>query len=372
MNSFHTSPDLFLNLNNLNQLIERENTYNLSRKLLTVHANDRDVMYHPNSNDFSIKCPQSYTNVQSMRLSEISFPSPIYNFSEKLNNNTFFIGLSTSTMKLVTIPDGFYNPTELADAMTYHINLAFGFNSHKFKVIYNTQQSKFVIHNTSSFFIQQGDPSCNNNNFTYNYKEPLDKNSLPKNTNLLNLGFLYNIGFDSDKSTPILSQEINLIKNIILSDIIADQMTTTGSGIEYPTIPIYACASSNVARFRNRQPIYLEIDRYNLYDELNPYPKGSSNLYNNYSNSSTNTAFIKLQPPSTIDKSNYSVLFDNTNNVIIFFDPPLQRLQNLKFKFRYHDGLLVDLNNQDVNFTLEINQLRNEIPKHLNIRTPAL
>ena len=117
----------------------------------------------------------------------------------------------------------------------------------------------------------------------------------------------------------------------------------------------------------------MEIDKYSVYDELNPYPKGSNNLYNNFSNSSINTAFFKFsQKSDNFDSQNYSRLLGKTYNVIVFFDPPLQRLTNLKFKFRYHDGYLVDLNNQDVNFTLEINQLRNEIPKHLNIRSPAV
>ena len=74
MNTFYTSPELFLNLSNPHPLIERNNSYNLSRKLLSIHANDRDKHHYPDSNNFTIKCPQSYSNVQSIRLTEISFP----------------------------------------------------------------------------------------------------------------------------------------------------------------------------------------------------------------------------------------------------------------------------------------------------------
>ena len=362
MNSFHTSPDLFLNSNNPHPLIEPENTYHLSRKLLTVHANDRDTMYYKNSNEFSIKCPQAYTNVQSMRLNEISFPNSIFNFSEKLNNKTFNISFTNTPddMNLVSIPDGYYTPDNLATTMKYAINNIDGFTD--FEVNYNANQCKFIIyHLSNSFYISHADNTCHNNNFTYNYKEPLDKNSLPIKTHLLNTGFLYTIGFDlPNSSQSILKSTETIINDLILSEDITPNSQN-------------ACISSSNIRFRNRQPIYLEIDRYNLYDELNPYPKGSSNLYNNFSNSSTNTAFIKLPAPLNGSNSqDYSKNLDHLNNVIVFFDPPLQRLQNLSFKFRYHDGYLVDLNNQDVNFTLEINQLRNEIPRQLNIRTPAL
>ena len=216
------------------------------------------------------------------------------------------------------------------------------------------------------------DINCDNNNFTYRHREPLNKNSLPKNTHLLDTEFIYNIGFDLSGSSPsILSSSVpeNLSKYRINNLDNTSVILNLNSDISNA----YICKSSSNIRFRNRQPIYMEIDKLSLYDELNPYPKGSNNLYNNYSNSSVNTAFFKLPPTlNGYNSQDYSRVISNTNNIVLFFDPPLQRLHILKFKFRYHDGYLVNLNNQDINFTLEINQLRDEIPIQLNIRTPAL
>ena len=81
------NPNLSLNFNESHPLIDQLYTYHLSRKLLTIHASDRDASLYKNSNEFCIRCPQAYTNVQSIRFNEISFPQSIYNFSEKLNNN---------------------------------------------------------------------------------------------------------------------------------------------------------------------------------------------------------------------------------------------------------------------------------------------
>ena len=67
---------------------------------------------------------------------------------------------------------------------------------------------------------------------------------------------------------------------------------------------------------------------------------------------------------------NYSEILDS-NNAILFFEPPLERVNTFGFKFRYHDGQLVDLQTQDINFTLEINQLRNEIPTKYTVKTNA-
>ena len=83
----------------------------------------------------------------------------------------------------------------------------------------------------------------------------------------------------------------------------------------------------------------------------------------------------KTKTKRTLTSSPGTRIFDSRTiflqNMTQYF-PPIDKIRKLKFKFRYHDGYLVDLNNQDVNFTLEINQLRNEIPRHVNIRTPSL
>ena len=53
-------------------LIDREQTYFLDRKLLTVHSVDRDIEKYPNVNNFEVTLPQIIKNVQSIRLTDIS------------------------------------------------------------------------------------------------------------------------------------------------------------------------------------------------------------------------------------------------------------------------------------------------------------
>ena len=354
MNNFNSA----LNLNDSRPLINRKENYHLSRKLLTVHAIDRDQLHFPDSNEFSIKCPQAYTNVHSIRLTEISFPESIYNFSNKLNNNTFNVIKSNSEKYQIKIPDGFYTTTELENTLR---NL-FQLQDASFEVIFLKPESKFIIgHSDSSFVI--GDHNienkCQNNNHIYSYKAPLREKSLLDSP--LHLGCLYNLGFNEEviESRPYIQDDepARPLDNYWEKERININIT-------------HACISSDMCRFLNRQPIYLELDKFNVYDEVNPYPKGSNNMYNNFSNSRTNSAFMKISPrlnsSSTQDQSK---LYDN--NSILFFNPPLQKPQTLKFRFRYHDGRLVDFNNQDINFTLEINELHNEIVNKMNIRGPV-
>tara|TARA_B100001093_G_scaffold519067_1_gene606293 strand:- start:1437 stop:2558 length:1122 start_codon:yes stop_codon:yes gene_type:complete len=373
MNTFYTSPELFLNLSNPHPLIERNNNYNLSRKLLSIHANDRDKHYYPNSNNFTIKCPQSYSNVQSIRLTEISFPNKIYNFSNNLNNNKFDVSCN-SIARTITINDGFYTEAQLAKAMTRKMNKHYQADCSFLVDYYSTEQKFKIISNqsfqiASAYSLASGEPSsnCNNNiNSNYRYKGPVE--NLSATPYPLVFDFLYCIGIDNnikEYSTAIIAEDIEIECHNYHGIYDDCHLVKNFHVVSYAHIE-----SKNCVRFRSSEPIYLEIDKLNTYDELNPFPKASNNLYNNFSNTSINSAFFKINSEN-LDTTHFTNNYIN-DSVLKFFDTPLQKLQNLNIKFRYHDGTLVDLNDQDVNFTLEINELHNEIPRNMNIRTPAI
>ena len=82
-----------MNTRSNHQLIQREQTYVLDRKLVTIHSNDRDVSKWPFSNNFEITLPEAITNVDSMRLSEVKLPSNYYSFSNELQNTKMAFSL---------------------------------------------------------------------------------------------------------------------------------------------------------------------------------------------------------------------------------------------------------------------------------------
>jgi len=53
-------------------------------------------------------------------------------------------------------------------------------------------------------------------------------------------------------------------------------------------------------------------------------------------------------------------------------DPPIQRIDRLKFEFRFHDGRLVDFKNLPFSFTLEFNMLKDEQARGKIVRVPPL
>ena len=67
-------------------LIQREQTFVLDRKLISVHSVDRDYQKWPNSNHFGIDLGEAFHNVQSMRLINFSVPANNYTFSTAYQN----------------------------------------------------------------------------------------------------------------------------------------------------------------------------------------------------------------------------------------------------------------------------------------------
>ena len=335
MSNFNNNSTLLLN-NNTHPIIQQKNTFSLDKRFLTIHAIDREQHFYKNSNNFSIKTPQSYNNVQSLRLTEINFPNKVNNFSNILNNNT--LNLETD----IIIPDGNYSYEDLANYLN---------NVSSINVKYLKNRQRFIFYKDTKFDLKENKVQ-NTTKYNNNHKRSNNTinafNSEPK----INEGFLYDIGFDISSNT--ISSTISASE---LNDIISDK---------------HYIMTQSPPRFRDKQPIYMEIDSLNInYDELNPFPSGTNNMFTNLSNASSKTAFIKI-PPNIYNNDNGNMQYDYLQNCIAFFEAPLKRIQNFKFKFRYHDNKLVDLDNQDINFTLEINQLTSNMHKHMMVQTPIL
>lgn len=434
MSYIYPPPNQNLILQNNNPIIENTNDYFLDRKLLTVHSEDRNYSKWKNSNEFEIDCPQSYTNIQSMRLSEIAFPSNFYNFSNNLQNTKFLIKIysnnnfltpQSNTDFTIDISDGYYTDIELANTITYRLNNIVRLiptptptpNPYTWRAVYHKTKQKIVIANNAgiefaldntidfSYNVICGYDICGNElttQPTVNYYDRYSKFSL-----------LSYIGYNEKKiynSTQIKN------KNGLILEYLTP-LNPDYKWISYVNQPFYYIEPPQVIDILGHLVIYMEIDYFNSYDELIPWPDTSGNTHcypkdahsandvvNCPRNTNTNwpgkrgqkyvngnptitppgpaitkyvaergsgvkSAFAKIPiiaiPKTTIFSSTNGFLFNLSQ-----YSPPIERVSKFKFKFRYHDGKLVDFQNNEFNFTLEINQLRNEIKRNLNIRKP--
>jgi len=117
--------------------------------------------------------------------------------------------------------------------------------------------------------------------------------------------------------------------------------------------------------------IYMEIDRYNSIDEIYPYSERTGHLYNNDLGHRVNGSFAKI-PLTHVP---FGQEMGSRNNFVLnvfHSDPPIQRIDRLKFTFRFHDGRLVDFKNLPFSFTLEFNMLKDEQVRGKHVRVPPL
>ena len=72
-----------------NLLIDRQQNFVLNSKILSIDSDDRDITKWPNPANFEIRCPQSFNNVESIRLMNVNTPNNFYNISNYLQNKPF-------------------------------------------------------------------------------------------------------------------------------------------------------------------------------------------------------------------------------------------------------------------------------------------
>ena len=331
-------------------LIQREQNYVLDRKLLTVHSEDRDITKWPNANTFEIMLPEPILNIQSMRLIQATIPGNFFTFSNDYQNTKLPFTINNESY-IVNIQEGYYTPDQLSLELTNNMNNAIGVDA-SFNVFYDQVGQKFWFgHTDLSFnldFCQQ---------VTYDFsncEQPIVWNNHSK------WGLPYYLGFKK-----VCYQSTRDLSGLSFNYSCPSSSTmTTGINI---THYIAAPLSFNLS---GETCMYLEVDKYNSYDELYPYNQSSrQNFDNNAYSGRKNSAFAKI--PITKHSENS---FDSRTLYLqnmVQYEPPIERIARLKFKLRFHDGRLVNFQNYLFDFTIEFNSLRNEIEKNYNIRIPA-
>lgn len=378
------------NVNNEHQLIRRQNTYVLDKQLVTIHSEDRDIKKWPQSNHFEIELPDALTNIQSVRLVEIGLPNNQYIFSNnqqntkisfyldpKVSTNTpeyLALGQMVDTPFTITIHEGSYTSDEMANELenrlnqvvnTYLISKGITSGYDRFKVYYDNVGQRFCFGNTFDNFIFKFqkkvtyDISCNNAQGD-NYGDVWE--------HYTNWGLPSFLGFKKEEYTGIVTSKT-------LTFDYTDPKTEWLIPIGSPTLPtgqtphayyIYAPLTPSI---HGDSAIYMELDKFNSMDELNPYSEKTNNMYNNDYNGKINSAFAKIPVTSGPGTQIFDSRTKFLQNITQYF-PPIEKVRKLKFKFRYHDGRLVEFKDNNFNFTVAFHLLKDEIARDYEVRVP--
>ena len=391
------------NVNQNNPLIDREQTYVLDRKLLTIHSEDRDYAKWPNANHFEIQLPQDYLNVESIRLVESTFPVNYDTFTNDYQNTKFtfkmlpnirpstdetnnFIYTTLNNVEVsITIQNGFYNPLQMANEIKGKMNDAVTdilyenftspltdeaielLNYQHFQCNFDIVGKHLYIGNDYDNFVLQFQKYIP---YTLNCKQsPQQPTMWDKYTKW---GLPYYLGFEKKKYDTFSTSEgvvFNYDNTIwcspsALSKAANIQDETGIAGVSY-----YVKAPFPINLF-GETVIYMKIDKLNSMDSLTPYVNSFHTVDKIKQNGEVNSSFAKIPLTDTP----LSQVFDSRNgflqNISHYF-PPLERIFKLKFTFCFHDGRLVDFGNNNFNFTISLNMLKDEISRKYTVRIPS-
>jgi hypothetical protein len=300
-----------------------DSVYGVQKKIVAIHSEDRDIVKWPTPTQFEIDLPVDYKNVVSLRLNDIDLP--LFDLFLEANQNTKFRVEMASIEYFGQISEGNYTAAQLANELTGRLNECT--HTTGFLVLYNEVAKKLVFTNTTAFslcFLQgESYPGC----------------SAPFYDNYNKWGLGQYLGFEKKGYDSEFG------------DVVLYWRPQTLSGVHFIAAPLKLDV-------RGDSQMYMELATYNNIDELMPYAERSNDLYFGKFGGKHNSSFAKIPTEEMSSSSDFL-----TN--IFFSVPPLERLQKLRFKFRFHDGRPVEFNGLNFNFSLEVTTLRNEMPKNI-------
>ena len=319
--------------NRIANVIPHMKSYVLGKRTISIHSYDRDKNKFKEANEFEIKLPETFTNIQAIRLVNLDMPENLFVFTNKYQNTKLSFKINTTNTYTIQIQEGRYNHEQLVKEIVSKMNKAVSSTYNKFICKHN------VVNNTFWFGNSQ-------DNFTLLFNKE-ESYSLPSGyvrvfRNDKFWGLPYFLGFDK--------KEYNSVA------------TTSDFGFDYESPTKWLSTSgyyvdSNNNREINlygRNVIYVELDKKNKIDELTPYSKKTSTMYGNDYSGKTGSAFAKL---IFENDENKCCLDNGTERKISYYSPALRHIDRLRFRFRFHDQLLVDFRNRDFSFSLEFTML---------------
>lgn len=361
MSVFQNKNDLLFNVNNPHNLIPKNKdiTPHLNTNHISINSTNRDTKYYPDANYFSIRLPRPLSNVKRMSLQEIYFTGPIYNFSKNLGNNSFsiskYLSIDIDSLKKdIKLEDGKY---QIKDILLY-INKKLESNNHTKSIVldYLKIQNRFIFYNidTESFYIENNKTVCNNND---------SKNPENNSSNLL-----FALGFDTNPNYNRIDS-ITKCHDTFLDEVILfpDNKDSSLELTESEDLckNINYIIAKNSPRFRSEESIYIELERFNINFSETGDNRGLTSIYQSGNVGDSISAFAKIPAidynrdnNTELTRGRFLPLIDDSSKT---FQQPINNISNLKFKFRYGDGMLVDLQNTSIDITLLVEQLEERI-----------
>ncbi len=294
----------------------------LNTQIVSIHTEDRDIIKWPLESNFELELPLVIKNVLAVELYDITLPLNYYNISNKLQNTLLWFSIPQYFQEPIEIQmeSGSYNNHTFIELLKYNLNKVTSYKLYLLQVYANSTTvyngfdislneitQKITIYNNLEAFTFWCQKKSNYNDcLVDNWKMDID------------WGLSYNLGF-----------------NKMLYESVYDSVNN-----------MFVLSAPNNIAINISNTIYMEIDKFNYINEISPFSKSTTTYFNNDYHGKVNSAFAKLILSNI---SNTYIPIQKFKKILPHME---EKVARLKFRFRYHNGNLVDFNRQNFNFSL--------------------
>lgn len=292
------------------------------RKTLCIDSRDREIAPDSHPGSYTVTLPTVYQNIHAVTLRSIEIPFSFYTFTACARNTSMVATYNGGLPTTITIPDGNYTGSVLASTVAARLNAAFATPpAAPFASSYSTVTGKISITSDKSFsFLLTNTPAPNTNcgaalGFPYT----------------TGWGLGYFLGFQAQTRTAI-------------------QTGTT----------VWTLTSDFVVNTYPEPSIFMEIVNFNKIDESAPDDRRDGII---------NGSFAKI--PMRVNPGGFLYLLDTDSYPINrhVYSPPIGRTNTLQIRFRFHDGRIINFNNVEHSFTLELELIDNNFDEYSTIES---
>ena len=358
----------------------------------SVHSEDRNVFKYPNSGSFEIEFPRDYYNVSKLTITDLALPiiSDVFNVT---NNNVYLVftinepynpiqpdGSYASSLQYVIyqalvsnidtgftiqIEDGTYSVPQMVTELTRRMNevvseyletyiatfqptLSSSFTSYEeFVIAYNyvnaylwfgNRSSGFEIQNNSTFFEKKEEETSNfcDNKF--------------RQRTYVNWGLPSNLGFTREAAYSTKSTNGGKDVRYYYGDNISgDDGYWLTPNQSLPGASCFYIRPFYKLNIFGDPYVYLYIDGWNNIDVTYPFYPNEFTATSNVTSGAVESAYGKISLGTTPVALTFVGGFFNPRE----YNPPLNRVRNVKMSFRYHNGTALDFGNMFFSMTFK-------------------
>ena len=318
---------------NEHAVIERPEVIPMQIKLISVYSNSRDMNKFPHANNFEVDLPQTLSDVKVVSLFDFNMSFRIVNISNWYQNTklTFYLPDIRDEPFEVQFIEGQYVNEIFADTLAFFMNntvattLGNNYNGVDYSEYSNFKTHIYQVNGIFQIYNLNKDTG-DQDKFVLDFSVPNRYDINKEQPKMI---------YDQDTYWG-LGYQLGFEKQRYESTVQSVKMMSLQGGFNIYTEQVQAILSPRMLDMKQDGIAFLEIDELNKNDQTTP------------NGGNVNSFFARIPVLYTGYEQDYGGVYGDGVSV------DLENIKKLKIRLRHFNGVLVDCQNQDFDFTLAV------------------